>query len=103
MTVMIADFRGAIIPHNLCSPAQVMSGEGECQGLVAQPRNRWATGIQTRFPQDWVVAALVEVDHHSVGFDLHHASGFYELAVHLLRGRFLEPVQLVREPPIAPV
>src|SRR5215813_4134210 len=70
---------------------------------ISQPRNRLARLVESGFPQDWVVAALVEVHDDPFRLDFDHTSCFHEFAIQLFGRSGVKAAQLLGQPAIAPI
>src|SRR5262249_57362039 len=68
-----------------------------------QPRNRLARLVESSFPQERVVAALVEVHDDPFRLDFDHTSCFHEFAIELFGGSGVKASQVLGEPAIAPI
>src|SRR5712691_5700463 len=93
-----ADFRGRKLTHTGCE-SRVLESDRE----IVQPWNRWAFFIQGGFAQDRIVRPLVEAYDEAVSVHFEQATGFHKLAIELFGLRFVEPMQLSGQPPIAAV
>ena len=79
------------------------SGILEDHWEITQPRNRGAPFIEGGFTQDRIVRPFVKAYHNAVGVYFELATSFHKLAVELFGLRFVEPMQLGGQPPIATI